>query len=232
MIMSKIKKLWVRWLIVALLLLVSLILIFNQQIKEWLITGYQPVVTSQTIAKNQRHKANYDFKQVNDLSIQNVIKARASQKQINVIGYLAIPQIDLKLPIAKGVDNLTLSLAAGTLREKMVMGQGNYALAGHNMAHDSRVLFSPLYYHARVGQKIYLTDFKKIYEYRVDQRRFIKATDVQVIDDTRQPVITLVTCDETGQGRLMIRGSLVKIKSFARSSRQLQRLFTNDKFNN
>lgn len=50
----------------------------------------------------------------------------------------------------------------------MEMGKGNYALAGHNMSNlGPKVLFSPLYYRAKVGQKIYLTDMKNVYTYKI-----------------------------------------------------------------
>ena len=126
------------------------------------------------------------------------------------------------LPIAKGVDNTTLALAAGTMREDMQMGKGNYA-CWSNMANGSKILFSPLYYHAKKGQMIYLTDMKRVYEYRIYQRKFIKATDVQVVNDTKNAIVTLITCDDTGKGRLMIRGKLVRSEKFSQAPQKAQK---------
>lgn len=132
----------------------------------------------------------------------------------------------MTIPIANGVNNTTLALAAGTMRPDMRMGQGNYALAGHNMANGSKILFSPLYYHAKVGQMIYITDLNRVYEYRIYQRQFIDATDVQVVNDTPQKIITLITCDATGARRLMIRGNFVKSELFKQAPQRVQKNFS------
>ncbi|MFR0771135.1 MAG: sortase domain-bontaining protein [Limosilactobacillus pontis] len=50
--------------------------------------------------------------------------------------------------------------------------------------------------------------------YRISQRQFIDATDVQVVNNTPQKIITLITCDATGARRLMIRGDFVKSELF------------------
>lgn len=217
------KKEWLRWTAVVVLLIVSLVLIFNQQIKYYLVGTYHPQITQQTVKKNNQEKAKYDFSNVQDLNLQSVARARARRQSINVIGVISIPAIKMSVPIGKGVDNNTLALAAGTMREDQKMGQGNYALAGHNMAHGSRILFSPLYYDAKVGQKIYLTDMTHIYEYKIDQRKFIEATRVDVVNDTPQKIVTLITCNKTGSRRLMIRGKYVKSMKFKQAPKSVQK---------
>lgn len=217
---------WLRWLVVAILLVVSVCLIFNQQIKEHLVASYQPTITRQSIKQDRQKKASYDFSSVQDLNFQTVAKARAKKQPINIIGEITVPDINMTLPIANGVTNTTLALAAGTMRPDMQMGEGNYALAGHNMAHGSKILFSPLYYHAKVGQMIYLTDLKRVYEYRINQRKFIDATDVQVVKNTHNKIITLITCDATGARRLLIRGRYVKSEPFKQAPQRVQKNFS------
>lgn len=165
------------------------------------------------------------------LDFQTVAKARMNKSSIKVIGSIAIPSVDLYLPIGKGVSNETLALAAGTLKADQTMGQGNYALAGHHMIKHG-ALFSPLYYRSKVGQMIYLSDVTHIYAYRTSQRTFIKATDVQVIDDVPgKKLVTLITCDKTGAGRLMIRGTYVQKWAFKQAPTTIQKSFTSH-FNN
>lgn len=217
------RKPWLRWLLAIILLIVGLAMIFNQQIKEYLVQSYHPTVTKQTIQQNNKKKANYNFADVKDLNLQTVAKNRANRQNVKIIGVIAIPDIKMSIPIGKGVDNDTLALAAGTMRADEKMGQGNYALAGHNMAHGSTILFSPLYYHAKVGQKIYISDLNKVYTYKIYQRKFIPATAVQVVDDTEQPITTLITCDATGARRLMIRGRLVKVQKFKQAPTNVQK---------
>lgn len=217
---------WLRWVAIVILLVVSVCLIFNQQIKEHLVGSYRPTITRQSIKQDRQKKATYNFNDVKDLNFQTVAQARAKKQPINIIGEITVPAIDMTLPIANGVNNTTLALATGTMRPDMQMGQGNYALAGHNMANGSKILFSPLYYHAKVGQMVYITDLDRVYEYRISQRQFIDATDVQVANNTPQKIITLITCDATGARRLMIRGDFVKSEPFKQAPTKVQKNFS------
>ena len=218
-------KSWLKragWL---LLVLVSLALIFNQQIKYYLVGSYRPTITKTAIAQNQQKKVaqkEFDFSQTKDLDFQAVAKARANQQAVNIIGEISIPAIKMTIPIATGVSNTTLALAAGTMRADQQMGQGNYALAGHNMAHGSKILFSPLYYHAKVGQKVYLTDMKNVYTYRIYERKFILATRVDVVNDTPEKILTLITCDATGANRLMVRAKYEGKVAFDQAPKHVQ----------
>jgi len=223
-----------KWLgrgVFVILIALSLALIFNEQIKSWLVSSYAPTVTAKSVKKNRAKKGDFNFSKVKSLDFQTVAKARMNKSSIHVIGSIAIPSVGLYLPIGNGVSNETLALAAGTLKADQTMGQGNYALAGHHMIKHG-ALFSPLYYKSKVGQLIYLSDAKHIYEYRTTQRKFIPATAVQVIDDVpNQKLVTLITCDKTGAGRLMIRGQYVKKWQFRQAPTQIQKSFSSH-FNN
>ncbi|AEV94545.1 class A sortase [Pediococcus claussenii] len=226
---AKVKK-WSYRVIISLLVLVSLALIFNRQIKNWLISSYNPVVTEKTIATSKNKNASFDFSKVKSLDWETVAKARAKSNQINVIGEVAYPDVKMNLPIAAGVDNTTLALAAGTLKANQKMGEGNYAIAGHHMVNNN-ILFSPLYWEARVGQKVYLTDLKNVYEYTVNERKFIPATDVSVINDVpNKKMLTMITCDATGAKRLMIRAKYDKKMSNNKAPHNVQKMLAS-KFN-
>lgn len=224
-----------RWLIrigFTLLILISLGLIFNEQIKNYLVGSYSPTISKKSVAENEKKKANFNFSKVKSLDFQTVAKARASKQKINIIGSITIPGAKVNLPIAKGVDNVTLALAAGTLRSDMKMGEGNYAVAGYNMHHNRKILFTPLYKKAKVGQKIYLSDLKYIYEYKTYKRVFIKATRVDVVKNTPgKKIVTLITCDATGTNRLMVRGKFVKKMKFKKAPKKVQKEVS-AKFNN
>lgn len=226
------KHRW-RWLWTALfifLLAISLALIFNEQIKNWLISSYQPRISRKSVQSNQKKKASYDFSKVKSLDFSTVANARWNTADIHVVGEILMPQSKVHLPIAKGISNEVLALTAGTMRPDQKMGEGNYPLAGHHMTSQT-ILFSPLYWKTRVGQKIYLTDAKRVYEYQVSVRKFIPATDVQVIAQTKQKLVTLITCDATGANRLMIRGKYVKQMAYKDAPTSVQKGF-HGSFNN
>lgn len=226
------KHRW-RWLWTVLfifLLAISLALIFNEQIKNWLISSYQPRISRKSVQSNQKKKASYDFSKVKSLDFSTVANARWNTADIHVVGEILMPQSKVHLPIAKGISNEVLALTAGTMRPDQKMGEGNYPLAGHHMTSQT-ILFSPLYWKTRVGQNIYLTDAKRVYEYQVSVRKFIPATDVQVIAQTKQKLVTLITCDATGANRLMIRGKYVKQMAYKDAPTSVQKGF-HGSFNN
>ncbi len=144
----------------TILVLISLGLILNQQIKNWLVTSYQPEITQKSVKKNEKKKANFDFSDAKRLDFSTVARARLNEKDISVVGQILVPSSKVHLPVAKGVSNETLALAAGTLRADQKMGEGNYPLAGHHMVRKD-VLFSPLFFKTKVGDSIYLTNMKK-----------------------------------------------------------------------
>ncbi|GEP23398.1 class A sortase [Lentilactobacillus diolivorans] len=201
-----------------LLVLVALVMIFNRPIKNQIINSYHPKVSRRVVlraeqrqrqdTKRHRHNVSYNFKKVKSLDFETAVKARMASNQIEMVGQILVPKSGIHLPIGLGVSNTTLALAAGTMRPDQKMGTGNYPLAGHHMV-NHYVLFGPLYFKTKVGDRIFLTDMKTIYQYQAYQRKFIAANRVDVVDQTRKPIVTLVTCDATGAGRLMIRGKLV-----------------------
>lgn len=221
---------WLYRIGITLLILVSLGLIFNQQIKNYLVSSYQPKVTAKTAAANDKKSADFNFKNAKSLNFSTVAKARMNAQKIHVVGEILVPKSKIHLPIAKGVANETLALAAGTMRADQKMGEGNYPLAGHHMVRKD-ILFSPLYFKTKVGDTIYLTNMKKVYTYKVYKRAFIDATRVDVVNQTRSKIITLVTCDATGARRLMIRGKLTATTKYSDTPVSVQKQFA-AKFNN
>lgn len=223
-----------KWLgrgVFVILIALSLALIFNEQIKSWLVSSYSPTVTAKSVKQNAKKKSDFNFSKVKSLDFQTVAKARMNKNAIHVVGSIAIPSIGLYLPIGNGVSNETLALSAGTMKADQKMGAANYTLAGHHMIKHG-ALFSPLYYKSQVGQMIYLSDATHIYAYKTSERTFIKATDVQVIDDVPgKTLVTLITCDKTGAGRLMIRGTYVQKWAFKQAPASVQKAFASH-FNN
>lgn len=173
-------------------------------------------VDKEQIAKNKKEaekEATYDFGEVELLttSLANV------NPKINpdiVAGEIMIPAVDLHLPIVYGTTNENLLFASTTMKKGQQMGEGNYALAGHN-AKNQTVLFAPLH-RVKNGQKIYITDKETIYTYVIDDIGVVEPTEVQVIDDVKgDKRITLVTCeDDEGKTRLIVGGTLESKEKF------------------
>lgn len=194
-------------LLATILLVLGVLVIFKTPLQNWLVSmGSDDLavtsVDASTIKENQQKEASFDFEEVEMLDFETVALAQFNSDQINVLGGMSIPSVGLNLPIGKGTSPYTVALTAGTMKEEQVMGEGNYALAGHHMK-DPDLLFSPLY-RVEIGDAVYLTDLTHIYEYQISEQREIEATDVHVIENASgKTQLTLITCHANGITRML-----------------------------
>ncbi|WP_353485820.1 class A sortase [Apilactobacillus xinyiensis] len=218
---KKLEKLFI-----LLLFFIGCFFLLLNPIKDYLISSYSPKVHFQEHNDNK----SFNLNKVKSISLKQIVDARIHSNDINVVGKIIIPDIHLNLPIGLGVDNRTLALTAGTMKKNQEMGHGNYSLAGHHMI-DKNVLFSPVYNHAKTGINIYITDTDKFYVYKIYQRKIISPYDVKVINNTKKPIITLITCNSSGDKRLLVRGKLIKIYNIRNTPYNIIKYY-NSKSNN
>jgi sortase A len=107
----------------------------------------------------------------------------------SIIGRIEIPRIGLKTMILEGVSQRTLALAVGHIPGTALPGgAGNVGLAGH------RDTFFRGLRGIRPGDKIVLTTLDGSYEYQVKSCEVVTPRDTQVLADSGEPALTLVTC--------------------------------------
>ena len=209
------------------LILLSLALIFNSKIRDlfmvWNTNKYQvSQVTKEKIEENKETEGNFDFDSVKSISSEAVLAAQWDAQQLPVIGGIAIPEVEINLPIFKGLDNVNLFYGAGTMKANQKMGEGNYSLASHHIftaENASQMLFSPLV-NAKAGMKIYLTDKDKVYTYEIREVKHVTPDRVDEIED-RDGIkeITLVTCvDYDATERIIVKGDFKEVKAYSETS--------------
>ncbi|MBR7796645.1 sortase [Agaribacter marinus] len=198
--------------LIGMVLFVGILFVFYEPIKNWIAymgIGSINMVSASDIETNQKKKATFNFEEVKELDLKTLIQANLHKDEITVIGGISIPSVQLNLAIGKGTSNYTLALTAGTMKEEQLMGKGNYALAGHHMTKEE-LLFGPLF-EVEIGARVYMTDLKYVYEYQINEQRTIEATDIEVIEDVKgENLLTLITCDNEGEDRLLTRGHFVQ----------------------
>ena len=209
------------------LILLSLVLIFNSKIRNmfmvWNTNKYQvSQVTKEKIEENKETEGNFYFDSVKSISSEAVLAAQWDAQQLPVIGGIAIPEVEINLPIFKGLDNVNLFYGAGTMKANQKMGEGNYSLASHHIftaENASQMLFSPLV-NAKAGMKIYLTDKDKVYTYEIREVKHVTPDRVDEIED-RDGIkeITLVTCvDYDATERIIVKGDFKEVKAYSETS--------------
>lgn len=152
---------------------------------------------------------NYDTSNVEPISDQEILKTMLEKSYTSVVGYIAVPDVALKLPIFEGLNNSNLVIGAGTVRPHQVMGEKNYVLASHK-SYSPNLLFSPLL-NVQLGSKIYLLDRKTnfIFEYNITDKLVVSPDRVDLMDDSDKKEVTLITCsDNNGTSRLVVKGIL------------------------
>ena len=164
------------------------------------------------MSKANKKKGNFNPNDTSIASQSTVIKNAIKAKHVFPIGIMSIPDIKITNPILKGYgnDGSYLALGACTAKANDIMGQGNYALVGHYM--NSNTVFHSLN-KAKPGMKIYITDKKNIYTYQVTSNQTIDHMDVNVLNDTQIPSITLITCKGLNETplRTCVKGKLIAI---------------------
>ena len=216
------------------LILLSLALIFNSKIRDafiaWNSNKYQvSQVSKEKIEENQDTEGNFDFDSVKAISSEAVLASQWDNQKLPVIGGIAIPELEVNLPIFKGIANVNLLYGAGTMKRDQVMGKGNYSLASHHIFtgdNASQMLFSPLD-RAKKGMKIHLTDKNKVYTYEISEVKRVTPDRVDEIDDrTGVDEITLVTCeDAAATERIIVKGDLKETKDYSQTSDEILTAF-------
>jgi len=107
----------------------------------------------------------------------------------STLGRIEIPRLGVSAVIRAGSDARTLRLAVGHIPGTAVPGEtGNIGLAGH------RDTFFRRLEDIRADDEIRVVTPRGTYRFRVDHTRIVSPTDTWVLDPTRAPALTLVTC--------------------------------------
>ncbi len=207
-----------RKLLVYVLILAGVLMILSPFIKEGIINYIsthlnQKDISAAEISRNNERKASFDYNAIRSPSFMNTLKDSTQIDSNAIIGRVKIQSVGLSLPIMKGTTNSNLLAGATTMRPDQKMGNGNYPLAGHHMR-NSNLLFGPLM-KIKVGAKIVITDLKKDYIYKVTSKEIINASQSNVIKNTHEKLITLITCDRATNTnkRLFVRGKLIEVSN-------------------
>ena len=224
-----------KWILSIIILIISLCLIFHTQIRSHVMTEttnhYQiNNIDTSTIDSNQKVEGNFDFDNVKSVSSEDVLASQWNSQDLPVIGGISVPELNINLPIFKGVDNVNLFYGAGTMKPYQQMGVGNYSLASHHIftaENAEQMLFSPLA-HAKTGMKIYLTDKHNVYYYTITDVKQVTPDRVDEIED-RDGIneITLVTCvDLDATYRIIVKGVLVSTTEYEHTPQSILDTFT------
>lgn len=128
-----------------------------------------------------------------------------------LMGVITIDKINLSAPLTEGTDNKSIRYALGHFEDTALPGEnGNFAVAGHR-SYTFGEYFSRLD-ELTQGDKIKVLYGKATYTYTVTESFVVEPEQIEVLDDSGEPLITLVTCTPkwTATHRLIVRGILME----------------------
>ena len=131
--------------------------------------------------------------------------------QGEVLGELLVPRLGLKVIVVQGESAANLRRAVGHISKSALPGEwGNVALAGH------RDTFFRGLRNIQLDDEIILTTLNGNYCYRVDSTSVVAPEQTEVLDDTSDNILTLVTCypfDFIGHApkRFIVRAHLIPV---------------------
>lgn len=126
-----------------------------------------------------------------------------------VIGFIAIPKIDVYIPIYHGTDEATLKKGVGHIHNTAfpIGGEGNHSvLTGHNGLTSAK-LFTDLE-KLEIGDIFYITVMDEKLTYKIDQILTVEPSDTkELIPIKNKDYVTLITCTPYGinSHRLFVR---------------------------
>ncbi|SHJ74202.1 sortase A [Clostridium cavendishii DSM 21758] len=177
------------------------------------ITGYRKYETYQ---KQKALKEQFE-KSMKDLGDNNKNKkedeaspdGRPVGQDIKTIAMLVVPKLDLNVAVAESVDMDVLKYAIGHFPNTAKPGQpGNFALAGHR--NFTYAEFFKNLDKLEKGDDLIIRTKEQEYKYKVTEKFIVDPDKVEVLDETKDATITLVTCTEGAKQRLIVKGKLEK----------------------
>lgn len=105
---------------------------------------------------------------------------------------IVIPSINVDAPVVQGDDWETLKLGVGHHLGSANPGErSNMVLSAHNDIYGEIFRYLP---DLELEDEIIVHTMTRTYRYVVKARRIIAPTQVEVMDPTREPVVTLISC--------------------------------------
>lgn len=204
-----------------LLILMGIILILAPTISEQILKFHtKQIVTNEISNEIIRHNntletdVEFDYSAVEDFDILTLLKGSLEIDKNLIIGTLIIPDLDMNLPIMRGLTDSNLMIGAATMKADQTFGQGNYTLAGH-YTKNKDLLFGSLM-DIELENKVYISDGESIFEYEIYDTLVALDTEIEILSDERskdvgKPIVSLMTCyfsSSTGK-RFFALGKLI-----------------------
>ncbi|KRN83657.1 sortase family protein [Pediococcus ethanolidurans] len=246
--MLVIKRKWLKRTITALIFIIGLGIVsfpfvsnaMSQQQQHRMIDTYndvsrhskQVVVVStsklsKTLAWFKNPFQKFNVKKVDKDKRSNTINGMLTQ--VEMLGTINIPNIDVKLPIFKGTADLQLSEGAGLMEKTSPLDgkKGSHSVVTAHRGLPGSKLFTDLP-KLKKGDRFFINSKGKKMTYKVDRIKTIKPTELgNFAKDDRYNYVTLMTCTPymINSHRLLVRGHRIPNEKEPAAKKQISWLW-------
>ncbi|MDU5335448.1 class A sortase [Enterococcus sp.] len=147
------------------------------------------------------------FERIEAPAISDIMK---SSDAYTSIGAIQLPSIGMSLPIFAGLSQEAMLYGAGSMYPERDPNTNNLVLLGHHTG-VSDLLFGKLA-EVKRGDQIYLRYLSRYYAYEIQTKKMVNETQINVLEKSTVPLLTLVTCDRdtATKMRLVVTAKPVK----------------------
>lgn len=194
-------------------------------------------LTAEQADKNKKVKTTYDARKTTSVDTRTLWRDR--QYPAAPIGRMSIPAVDIHNPVFAGygdkLQNLSYGVCTVVPNRPFGVKGINSVLAGHYMGSYGPAVLDNLHL-TQAGDKIYVTDMHKIYEYAENKMAYdITPRQIEVENNIlNKSVVTLITCSDfnptrygIGQHRTVAVGELSNV--YPASKKNLENFELTDK---
>lgn len=173
------------------------------------------IIVSIVYKKIETNNKQKELQNILEQVINDDPKELSKEEEENLInGYkpialMEIPSINLSQGIVEGIADDVLQYYLGHFEGSAMPGEkGNFSVAGHRVSDYSEVFVN--LYKTEIGDKILVKANKKEYVYEITENFIVAPDRVEVLDNTDDATITLVTCTVGAKERVIVKGKLVE----------------------
>ena len=149
----------------------------------------------------------------NKYNILNLYSSNANytslklSNNINIIGSIEIPKINISYPIIENTNEELLKLSVCRFNGPLPNRIGNLCLAGHNYKNNS--MFSNLV-ELKIGDSFFITDLNNTkLEYLVYNRFVVKENNLSCTKNSNNVEVTLITCNTLNNSeRIVVKAKM------------------------
>lgn len=184
---------------------------FSPILESWIIDCYQPKINSQNSLQNNGIN---DWNSVKYITILSLIR-QFFKNDIKYQEVLIVPSLNMEVPVAENTNDAVYQFGAGMLIKKRIESNSNIIVGAHNLGPFSNALFSPLANNNLIKRKVFISNFKLVKEYKIESVRTIFPNQVNLVVNSNNNFLTMLTCTNDNKKRVLVRARLRKIYKFS-----------------